>query len=105
MLAKAVDVGRQRKVGFETEILRLEDDRVGAGGEENFLCARPVDGERERRLGVVELYQRVRRRSRVVGRRTRDDGFGNLVANGGWVRDFDVNPGCCQRSKSCKLFI
>ena len=45
VLAKAVDVGVVGKGGFYAEVLRLENEGVGGGGEEDFVCVGAVDGE------------------------------------------------------------
>jgi len=96
VLAEPVDVGVVGKRGFYAEILRLEDEGVGGGGEEDFICVGAVDGEREGGLGVVELNGGCLRG--CMGRHggAREDVMRDFVAILSRVGDFDVDAGVCR---------
>ena len=68
MLPETIDVRIRGESGLQAEVLRLEDERMGLGREEDLVGARARNVERERRgrvrefnLGRLEIQVRVRR--------------------------------------------
>ena len=91
VLAETVEVRVLGEVRLHAQVLRLEDDRVRRGGEENLLGLGAVDREAERRGSVVEADARGERPVQEVCLWTGEDLLGNLVPLVCGVGDLDVN--------------
>ena len=87
VLAEAIDIRVRGEVRLHAQILRLKDEGVGRGGEQDFLRLGTEDAERERSGGVVEPDQRVGDRQVFPRRRARQNGLGNFITSLGWIGD------------------
>lgn len=90
MLAETVDVRVGGKVGFDAQVLGLEDEGMRSGGEENLAVGGAVDGEGEGGGGIVELDGSGARRNCTRGAGTGEDTLGHFITCRGGVGNFDV---------------
>ena len=79
VLAETVQVGIVGKLGAQTQVLVLEDQRRRRSVEQDLAGLGPSDGEGEGVRLVVELQVGLSRVRAGLGARTREDGLGNLV--------------------------
>ena len=89
MLAETIDVWVRGEISFDTDILRLEDQGVAFGGEEDFLRLGSEDREGEGLGAVLEFDFRCLGRLRGWAGNNR---FGDFVTVHGGISDLDVNP-------------
>ena len=96
MLAEAIDVWIRREIGLYAQVLRLKDQRVWRGGEEDLFCGRTNDAERERAGCVVELDLRLCRGQARTGGWTREDGVGDLISSCQRIGYFEMDTRFCK---------
>lgn len=91
VFTQTVKVGVSREIGLDTKVLRLENDGVRTGSEEDLLIGVTDNREGERRGSVVELDRRVVSCNERIRLRARKDRLGDLVTRFSRVGDFEVN--------------
>ena len=91
VLAEPVDVRVRRQGRLHAQVLRLEDERVRGGREEDFVRLGAVDGEREGRRGVVEPDVGGQGAGGEVGLGARQHLFWYFIPVGCGVGDLDVD--------------
>jgi hypothetical protein len=90
VLAETVKVCARRKSRLDTQILRLKNDRMVLGREQDLVRLCPYNGEGEGRSRVRELDAGLGRRH-TLGGRAREHRFGHLITIMCGVGDFDMD--------------